>query len=75
VAADRAKSSAQKPVYFLGGGFATTHRQISSMPDLTVTGAAQGMSHRRLPQAGSKTRSGPVSVLAMRAVTFMPILT
>jgi acetyl-CoA acetyltransferase len=41
VAADRAKSSAQKPVYFLGGGFATTHRQISSMPDLTVTGAAQ----------------------------------
>jgi acetyl-CoA acetyltransferase len=41
VAADRAKSSARKPVYFLGGGFATTHRQISSMPDLTVTGAAQ----------------------------------
>jgi acetyl-CoA acetyltransferase len=41
VAADRAKVSAKKPVYFLGGGFATTHRQISSMPDLTVTGAAQ----------------------------------
>jgi acetyl-CoA acetyltransferase len=41
VAADRARSSARKPVYFLGGGFATTHRQISSMPDLTVTGAAQ----------------------------------
>jgi acetyl-CoA acetyltransferase len=41
VASDRAKSSARKPVYFLGGGFATTHRQISSMPDLTVTGAAQ----------------------------------
>jgi acetyl-CoA acetyltransferase len=41
VAADRAKSSARKPVYFLGGGFATTHRQISSMPDLTVTGAAK----------------------------------
>src|SRR4029077_11930408 len=35
------KSSARKPVYFLGGGFVTTHRQISSMPDLTVTGAAQ----------------------------------
>jgi len=41
VASDRARSSARKPVYFLGGGFATTHRQISSMPDLTVTGAAQ----------------------------------
>src|SRR5260370_32689653 len=41
VAADRAKSSARKPVYFRGGGFATTHREISSMPDLTVTGAAQ----------------------------------
>jgi acetyl-CoA acetyltransferase len=41
VAADRAKASAKKPAYFLGGGFATTHRQISSMPDLTVTGAAQ----------------------------------
>lgn len=41
VAVDRAKSSTRKPVYFLGGGFATTHRQISSMPDLTVTGAAQ----------------------------------
>ena len=41
VAAGRAQSSARKPVYFLGGGFATTHRQISSMPDLTVTGATQ----------------------------------
>jgi acetyl-CoA acetyltransferase len=41
VAADRAKASPKKPVYVLGGGLATTHRAISSMPDLTVTGAVQ----------------------------------
>ncbi len=41
VAADRAKSAPKPPVYFLGGGFVTTHRQISSMADLTVTGAVQ----------------------------------
>ncbi len=41
VAADRAKAAPKPPVYFLGGGFAATHRPISSMPDLTVTGAAQ----------------------------------
>jgi len=31
----------QPPVYFLGGGEGTTHRDISEMADLTVTGAAQ----------------------------------
>ncbi len=41
VAADRARSAPKPPAYVLGGGFATTHRQISSMPDLTVTGAVQ----------------------------------
>lgn len=39
VSADRAKSFRQKPVYFLGGAAAQWHRQISSMPDLTVTPA------------------------------------
>lgn len=38
--ADRAKDSRHKPVYFLGGGTAQTHRQISQMPDLTTTAAA-----------------------------------
>jgi len=57
VAADRAKSSARKPVYFLGGGFAATHRQISSMPDLTVTGAAQSG-----PRAFAMAGLGPSDV-------------
>jgi acetyl-CoA acetyltransferase len=57
VAADRAKSSARRPVYFLGGGFATTHRQISSMPDLTVTGAAQSG-----PRAFAMAGLGPSDV-------------
>jgi acetyl-CoA acetyltransferase len=59
VAADRAKSSARKPVYFLGGGFATTHRQISSMPDLTVTGAAQS-GPRAFAMAGLTPRDADV---------------
>jgi len=37
---DRAKSFPGKPVYFLGGAAAQWHRQISAMPDLTVTAAA-----------------------------------
>jgi acetyl-CoA acetyltransferase len=38
--ADRAKSGPQKPVYLLGCATAQSHRQISQMPDLTVTPAA-----------------------------------
>ena len=38
--AERARSMPRPPVYVLGTGSATTHREISSMPDLTVTGAA-----------------------------------
>ena len=41
VRADRAKDLPKKPVYVLGNGTATWHRQISSMPDLTVTAASQ----------------------------------
>ena len=37
--AERARSMPRPPVYMLGTGSATTHREISSMPDLTVTGA------------------------------------
>src|ERR1700739_116807 len=40
-AADRARSLAQPPVYVLGCGQAITHASISSMPDLTITGARE----------------------------------
>jgi acetyl-CoA acetyltransferase len=39
--ADRARSLKKPPVYVLGCGQAITHANISSMPDLTVTGAMQ----------------------------------
>ena len=41
VRADRAKHLARPPVYVLGNATAVWHRQISSMPDLTVTAASQ----------------------------------
>jgi acetyl-CoA acetyltransferase len=37
--AERARSLKKSPVYILGCGHAITHANISSMPDLTVTGA------------------------------------
>lgn len=39
VRADRARNLAGRPAYVLGAGEATTHRDIGSMPDLTVTAA------------------------------------
>jgi acetyl-CoA acetyltransferase len=41
VSAERAKSLKKKPVYVLGQGQHITHANISSMPDLTVTGALE----------------------------------
>ncbi len=41
VRADRAKHLPKKPVYVLGNGTASWNRQISSMPDLTVTAATE----------------------------------
>ncbi len=38
---ERAKSLKKPPVYVLGCGSAITHANISSMPDLTVTGARE----------------------------------
>lgn len=38
--ADRARDCAKAPVHVLGAASTVTHREISSMPDLTVTGAA-----------------------------------
>lgn len=39
--AHRAKYLRQPPAYLLGAGVAHTHRQISCMPNLTVTGAVE----------------------------------
>jgi len=41
VSAERAKDLPHKPVYVLGNATAVWNRQISSMPDLTVTAASQ----------------------------------
>ena len=41
VRADRAKDFPKKPVYHLGTAPATWHRQISEMPDLTVSAASE----------------------------------
>jgi acetyl-CoA acetyltransferase len=41
VSAARAKSLKKKPAYVLGVGEALSHNNISSMPDLTVTAAAE----------------------------------
>ena len=40
--AERAKSLKKPPAYVLGCGHGVTHMNISSMPDLTVTGARRG---------------------------------
>jgi acetyl-CoA acetyltransferase len=41
VSPERAKSLKKKPVYVLGQGQHITHANISSMPDLTITGARE----------------------------------
>jgi acetyl-CoA acetyltransferase len=55
--AERARSLKKPPVYVLGCGQAITHANISSMPDLTVTGAVQ--SGR---QAYQMARLGPADI-------------
>jgi acetyl-CoA acetyltransferase len=51
--AERARSLHDKPVYVLGAASAVTHADISSMPDLTVTGAVQS-GQRAYAQAGMR---------------------
>ena len=51
VRADRAKDFPKKPAYLLGVGAAHWHRQISCMPDLTVTAASES-GPRALRMAG-----------------------
>lgn len=54
---DRARDCRQKPVYLLGCATAQSHRQISQMPDLTVTPAAQSG-----PRAFAMARLAPSDV-------------
>ncbi|MFV0645919.1 MAG: acetyl-CoA acetyltransferase [Sphingomonadaceae bacterium] len=49
--ADRARHLAKTPVWLLGAASRTTHRDISSMPDLTTTALAE-CGPRALAQAG-----------------------
>ncbi|MBD8561803.1 thiolase [Pseudomonas fluorescens] len=49
--AERAKDHSARPAYVLGAAAETTHRDIASMPDLTVTGAVRS-GQRAYAQAG-----------------------
>ena len=51
--AERARSLKKKPAYVLGCGQSTTHSSISSMPDLTMTGAlASGKAAYKMAKLG-----------------------
>jgi acetyl-CoA acetyltransferase len=72
VRADRARDCAKPPIAVLGGAHAVTHREISSMPDLTVTGAAISGQ-----QAYAQAGCGPADidlVMVYDAFTITPIL-
>ena len=62
VRADRARNFPKKPAYLLGVGTAHWHRQISSMPDLTVTAATESGA-RAYAMAGLSAKD--VDVLAL----------
>src|SRR3954452_3934421 len=62
VRADRAKGMKQKPVYVLGSGQSITHASISSMPDLTHTGAIES---GRQAYAAAGVKPSDVNVLAL----------
>lgn len=70
--ADRAKDHASVPIHVLGGAAATTHNQISSMPDLTVT-AAVDSGARAFAHAGVGTDDVDVLML-YDSFTINPIL-
>lgn len=53
--ADRATDLTDRPVYVLAAAAATSHREIASMPDLTVTAAADS-GRRAYAQAGVRPR-------------------
>lgn len=70
--ADRAHHLPNPPVFVLGAAAATTHMAISSMPDLTVTGAADSGA-RAFRQAGFAPSDMDVLQL-YDAFTITPIL-
>jgi len=72
VRADRAKDCAKPPIAVLGAAHAVTHREISSMPDLTVTGAAIS-GPQAYAQAGI-TASDVGLAMVYDAFTITPIL-
>lgn len=72
VRADRARDCAKAPVKVLGGAHAVTHREISSMPDLTVTGAA--ISGRQAYAQAGVTPADIGLVMVYDAFTITPIL-
>lgn len=51
VSAERARALAEKPIYLLGVGVATSHSNIAQMPDLTTTAAVES-SKRAYAMAG-----------------------
>ena len=62
MSADRARGLAKPPVYVLGCGQAITHASISSMPDLTMTGAREsGAAAYRM----ARLRETDIDVLAL----------
>src|SRR5215207_9467082 len=69
---ERAKSLKKPPVYVLGCGSAITHANISSMPDLTVTGALES-GRQAYAMAGLAARDIDVVEL-YDAFTINPIL-
>nr|WP_314437255.1 acetyl-CoA acetyltransferase [uncultured Brevundimonas sp.] len=69
---DRARDCAKRPVTVLGGAHAVTHREISSMPDLVTTGAAQSGA-QAFAQAGLTAADMDLAML-YDAFTITPIL-
>ncbi|CAB3641207.1 MULTISPECIES: thiolase [Achromobacter] len=70
--ADRARDHCARPAYLLGAAAATDHREITNMPDLTVTAAARSGA-RAFAQAGVRPRD--IDVLELYdAFTINPIL-
>jgi len=71
-APERARSLKKPPVYVLGCGSAITHANISSMPDLTVTGALQS---GREAYAMARLNASDIDVVELYdAFTINPIL-
>jgi acetyl-CoA acetyltransferase len=70
--AERAKDLRKAPVYLLGAGEAHWHRNISQMPDLTVTAAAES-GPRAYEMAGVRPENVDVAML-YDAFTINPIL-